>query len=301
VDLRQLTYFAVVAEEGHLGRAAERLCLSQPPLSRQIQALEAELGTPLFIRTSRGMTLTQAGSTLLRDAQGIRRLVGDAAGRARRAGLGQAGRLDVGVYGSSIFGLVPRVLTRFRLDHPDVEIVLHHLQVPEQMQALRHGRVVLMFERYLPAEPDVLGTLVAREPILLALSERHPLAAHDAIDVDALRNEVFTVGTAPSSSARVLDLCRHHGFEPRFASPASDLFMSALIAAVGSTVSLVPASMANVRIPGVAYRPLVTDSAVTMDLHAYHLAGESSPLLKAMLDSIASFRREAELSLTNGR
>ena len=150
MDLRQLNYFIAVAETRHLGRAAERLHLSQPPLTRQIQQLEAELGVQLFRRTPRGMELTQAGEELLRDAQNIRTLVAQAAERAQRAGLGQAGRLDVGVYGSAMFGLVPQVLSAFRARHPDVELVLHYAQTPAQLPALRQGRVHLVFERMLP-------------------------------------------------------------------------------------------------------------------------------------------------------
>jgi DNA-binding transcriptional LysR family regulator len=137
MDLRQLSYFVAVAETRHLGRAAERLHLSQPPLTQQIQQLEAELGVQLFRRTPRGMELTQAGEELLRDALNIRSLVVQGAERAQRAGRGQAGRLDVGVYGSSIFGLVPQVLSAFHVAHPDVDLVLHHAQTPEQLPALR--------------------------------------------------------------------------------------------------------------------------------------------------------------------
>ena len=121
MDLRRLTYFVAVAEERHLGRAAERLHLSQPPLTRQIKALEAEVGAQLFERTPRGMVLTHAGETLLRDARAIFGRVDQAADRAAR---GKLGRLDVEVYGSAIFGIVPNILARFSRENPDVEIAL---------------------------------------------------------------------------------------------------------------------------------------------------------------------------------
>src|SRR5262245_32460687 len=113
MDLRQLSYFVAVAEERNIGRAAERLHLSQPPLTRHIKALEAELGLQLFVRTPRGMVPTQAGETLLKDAYGILGMLGKAAERAQRAARGQAGRLDIGLYGSAMFGVVPRVLASF--------------------------------------------------------------------------------------------------------------------------------------------------------------------------------------------
>lgn len=288
MDLRQLNYFIAVAEERHLGRAAARLCLSQPPLTRQIQALEEELGVKLFNRTPRGMGLTQAGETLLRDALSIRSMVGVAAERAHRAGQGQLGRLDIGVYGSSIFGVVPRVLARFAAEHPQVQIALNHTQAWEQVNALRQGRVLAVFERWLPDEPDVASELLAREPLLLAVRAQHPLAAQDTIDVTALRDETLIVGMAPTMAANTLALCREHGFEPRFAPPASDIVMATLLAGTGAGVTLVPASMANVHFPGIVYRPL--GSPAFMDVYCYHLESETSPLLASLLATVRAFR-----------
>src|SRR5579862_1597213 len=142
MDLRQLKYFIAVAEARHLGRAAEKLHLSQPPLTRQIQRLEDELRVQLFKRTARGMELTRAGEELLTDAYNIRTLVAQAGERAQRAGHGQSGKLDIGVFGSGMFGVVPQVLLAFRAAHPEVELVLHHAQTPTQLQALRQGRVM---------------------------------------------------------------------------------------------------------------------------------------------------------------
>jgi DNA-binding transcriptional LysR family regulator len=293
VDLRQLNYFIAVAETRHLGRAAERLHLSQPPLTRQIQQLEAELGVQLFRRTPRGMELTQAGEELLRDAQNIRSLVTQAAQRAQRAGRGQAGRLDIGVYGSAIFGLVPQVLSAFHAQHPDVELVLHPAQTPAQLPALRQGRVHLVFERMLPEESDIEVELVAREPLLLGLAEGHPLAAQERIDVAALREEPMLIGTSPSIAAMTLQLCRAHGFEPRLAPPASDVVTATLMAAAGLGVTFVPGSMTNVRFPGITYRPLHSRVEAFMELHCFYLRSEASPLLAAMLQTVRTFREQA--------
>lgn len=290
MDLRQLNYFIAVAETRHLGRAAERLHLSQPPLTRQIQQLEAELGVQLFRRTPRGMELTQAGEELLRDAQNIRTLVSQAAERAQRAGLGQAGRLDVGVYGSAMFGLVPEVLSAFRARHPDVELVLHYAQTPAQLPALRQGRVHLVFERMLPEESDIEVELVAREPLLLGMAEGHALAAQETVDVSALRDETMLIGTSPSIAAMSLQLCRAHGFEPRLAPPASDVVTATLLAAAGLGVTFVPDSMSNVRFPGITYRPLHSRVEAFMELHCFYLRGEPSPLLAAMLETVRGFR-----------
>ncbi|SEB26469.1 LysR substrate-binding domain-containing protein [Variovorax sp. YR216] len=292
MDLRQLNYFAAVAESKHLGRAAERLHLSQPPLTRQIQSLESELGVQLFKRTPRGMEVTSAGQELLQHALSIRALVEQAAERTRRAGRGEAGRLDVGVYGSAMFGIVPKVLAAFSTAHPEVQVVLHHAQTPVQLPALRQKRVQLVFERLLPEEPDVQVERVCSEPVLVALSADHRLAKDKRIDVAQLRDETVLIGSSPSGAAQAVELCRAHGFEPRIAPPLTDVVTATLLAATGTGVTFVPGSMTNVQFPGIAYRPIKTRIRATMDLHCFYLRGDGSPLLASMLKTIRSLRRE---------
>lgn len=297
MDLRQLTYFLAVAETRHLGRAAEKLHLSQPPLTRQIQQLEAELGVQLFKRTPRGMSLTAAGETLAHDARNIHSLVAQATERAKRAGQGQVGRLDVGLYGSAIFGLVPQVLRAFTQDHPDVELVLHQAQTPAQLPALRQGRVQLVFERLLPEEDDIEVELVAREPVLLGLAQGHPLARHEAVRVADLRDETLLVGSSPVITTMVLQLCRAHGFLPRLSTPCSDIVTAAVLSATGAGVTLVPESMTRVHIPGITYRPLQSQLPVHMDLHCFYLRDNDSPLLAALLRTVRAWCAQSESSL----
>jgi DNA-binding transcriptional LysR family regulator len=295
MDLRQLKYFVAVAEARHIGRAAERLHLSQPPLTRQIQELESELDVQLFKRTARGMDLTPAGRELLTHARDIHTLVAQATARTQRVSRGEAGRLDIGIYGSAIFGVVPRVLSAFRATHPAVDLVLHHAQTPFQLPALRQGRVHLVFERLLPEEGDIEVELVAREEIVLALSASHPLAAQKRVDVAALRDETVLIGSSPSLALEALQLCRANGFEPRFAAPASDIVTATLLAATGAGVTFVPDSMTHVHFPGIAYRPLRTRVEASMDLHCFYLRGAGSPLLNAMLETVRGVRAELGL------
>lgn len=290
MDFRQLSYFVAVAEERHLGRAAERLHLSQPPLTRHIKALEADLGVQLFIRTPRGMVLTDAGETLLKDAHAILGMLRSAADRAHRSGRGQTGRLDVGLYGSATFGVVPEVLTRFKAEHPDVDITLHYAQTPAQILALRQGRVLIVFERLLPKEADIEVELVAREPLVLAVSEHHRLAKQKSVDIASLRNETLRIGTAPAGAATAVELCRRHGFEPHFAPVASDVIMATLLTTIGSEVALVPWSITHVQFPGVRYLPLKQRASAFMDLHCFYRRDARSPLLAAMLETVRAFR-----------
>jgi DNA-binding transcriptional LysR family regulator len=290
MDFRQLSYFVAVAEERHLGRAATRLHLSQPPLTRHIKALESDLRVQLFTRTPRGMLLTEAGETLLKDAQAILGMVNSAADRAQRSGSGQTGRLDVGLYGSATFGVVPQVLTRFKERYPDVDLTLHYAQTPAQVLALRQGRVLLVFERMLPKEPDIAVELVAREPLLLAMSDRHRLAKRKSVDIGSLRHETLRIGTAPAEAAMAVELCRRHGFDPHFAPVASDVIMATLLTTIGQEVALVPWSITSVQFPGISYVPLKARSGGYMDLHCFYRREERSPLLAAMLETVRAFR-----------
>jgi LysR family transcriptional regulator, benzoate and cis,cis-muconate-responsive activator of ben and cat genes len=299
LDLRQLKYFIAVAEEQHFGRAALKLHLSQPPLTRQIQALETELDTALFERTSRGLVLTQAGQVLLEDARMIRALTEQARDRAQRAGSGQLGHLHLGVYGSAIFGVVPHVLKRFCQRHPDVELTLHQAQTPAQVAALRQRRVHAFFERQMPDEEDIAAELVARERLWVAMSESHALAGLDEVPVQALQGETIVTGNATTAIAQVIELCRAHGFEAKLAPPMSDVVVATLLAASGPALSLVPSSMLNVKFPGVAYRALRSQTAVSMDLHCFYLRGERSPLLLSLLGTVRRFCQESGESTTD--
>ena len=289
---RKLGYFIAVAEAGHIGRAAERLRISQPPLTRQIQALETELGVELFHRTARGVTLTPAGEQLLVDARNIGALMDQAAERAQRAGRGQVGRLDVGLYGSASFDIVPRMLAEFGGRHPDVKVVLHYAQAPQQVEALRQGRVQIVFERLLPDEADIQTELVARESVIVALPADHTLARERVVPVARLRDAPMIV---QRSSASVLStaahaICRAHGFEPRMVHDASDVLTATITAASNRAVCLVPASMRNVRIPGIVYRPLRSEVDAYMELHCFYLRANTAPLLQVFLASIRKHR-----------
>jgi DNA-binding transcriptional LysR family regulator len=292
METRALRYFMAVAEERHLGRAAIRLGLSEPPLTRHIQALEQELDVALFVRGARGMSLTQAGEALWRDAKGMFSLMDQAAERAQRAAKGQTGSIAIGLYGSGVFDVVPRLLTAFRATHPDVGLSFHYAQTPDQVMALRQGRVLIVFERLLPSnEPDLEVELVAREPLLLAMAASHPLASRRRVRIKELEGHTIILGSSPVAAAIAVEMCRRHGFEPQFAPAASDLVMASLLACLGTGVALVPRSITNVAFPAIVYRPLEPDPAAYMDLHCYYVRGERSPLLHALLDAVRAARR----------
>src|SRR6516162_4342130 len=165
MDLRQLKYFVAVAEERNFGRAAARLHVSQPPITRQIKMLEAELGVLLFERTHWGVNLTAAGEELLASASQVEALVAYASDRARRAGRGAVGRLDVGVFGSGAISVVPMLLRRYLKANPDVDVIMLNVPQPVQLVALRQRRILITFDRYLPMDSDLSVEVVARESL----------------------------------------------------------------------------------------------------------------------------------------
>ncbi len=293
MDIRQLKNFIAVAEERNIGRAALRIHLTQPPLTRQIHALEADLGVQLFTRTPRGVDLTQAGEALLKDARSICALSDQAAERAQLAGKGQVGRLDIGVFGTAMFDVLPRLLSGFCAAHPEVKLVLHHDPTPAQVTALRQGRVLLVFERMLPSDADITIELVARERVLVALHQSHRLATRTPIAMRDLRDEPMIMPSAPLSQlANVgLELCRASGFEPKVKQLASDVVTGAMMVACGMGVMLVPESLRNLQLPNLVCLPLKNQPDAFMDLHCYYLKTERSPLLASLLETIRDFRQ----------
>ncbi|EIK53329.1 LysR family transcriptional regulator [Stutzerimonas stutzeri TS44] len=217
MELRHLRYFIAVAEERNIGRAAARLHISQPPLTRQIQQLEEQLGVQLFNRTPRGMELTPAGELLLDEAKNINAVIEQATERTQRAGQGKFGRLDVAIFGSAILDTIPRLLADFRNAYPDVKVVLHSMHKDEQLEALRQRRISVGFNRMLTPSPDFAAELVDTEPLLLALHEDDPLARQPRVDFRALGEQpliLFPTGGRPSFLDKVLGLCQQAGFVP---------------------------------------------------------------------------------------
>ena len=181
MELRHLKYFVAVAKELSIGRAALILNISQPPLTRQIQQLEEDLGATLFVRSVKGVELTEAGRTLYAEAQNILALVDLATERTKRASLGLIGRLDVGIFGSGMFDIVPRVLLKFRTEYPDVKIAMHTMTKGEQIEALRQRRITIGFNRLVPKHPDICSKVVMWERLLVGVHSSNPLAEQERI------------------------------------------------------------------------------------------------------------------------
>jgi DNA-binding transcriptional LysR family regulator len=218
VELRHLRYFIAVAEELNFSRAAERLHMAQPPLSAAIRQLERELGVDLFIRTTREVSLTDAGRAFL---DGARRTLADAdraAEDAKRAGAGELGRLRIAYSWSTRFETLPALGRAFRAGHPDVELLAQEMWNARMAPAFRSGSIDLA----LSLCPDIAAELelapIRKERLVALLPSAHPLAGEEAIPLSSLAEEEFILfprEIAPRLHDAFVAIFRRAGFEPR--------------------------------------------------------------------------------------
>ena len=298
MDLRHLKYFLAVAQELNIGRAAARLHISQPPLTRQIKALEDELGVELFIRTAKGVELTQAGEMFKEEAHNIRMLVEAGIDRVQRAGEGKLGRIDVGIFGSGIYDIIPKLLQDFRRKLPGVNVVLHTMNKSEQIEALRQRRITVAFNRMTEPEPDIGRELVVTECLYAAMPSDHPLASLKAVPLRAFAEQPFVVFPnvgRPNFVDRVVELCRQQGFEAQIAQEVGDAVTGLALVARGFGVTLIPESAAQALVVhGTTVRPLADVPKAMIDLSCLYRVTDKSPLLKAFLGVIRENREARE-------
>ena len=289
MELRHLRYFLAVAEERHFGRAADRLHVSQPPLSRQIRALEAELGVKLFTRTTRRVDLTAAGELLLERARRVLHEVEDAAEDCRRAARGEAGRLTIGFGGSISYGLLPVVANALRAGLPAVELELHgEMLTPAQVSGLTDESLDLGLLRPPVRDRRLQVQVIRSEPLIVAVGSGHRLAELDEVPIEELASEPFV--TYPSHSRSVThdtveEACSAHGFLPRVAVEVSETSTLVCFVAAGVGVALVPGSVAVLALPGIVYRPLA-GLAPRVELAVAWRREDKSPLLARALEIV---------------
>ena len=259
MELRHLRYFVAVAEEANFTRAAARLGIGQPPLSQQIQALERELGTPLFRRTHAGAELTEAGTAFLAEARRVLVDVERAADTARRIARGEAGRLRLGFTASAAFNpRVPHLIRDFRRQWPKVQLVLEETNTAGLLAALHDGRLDAAFVRYSPSAPppDLELLRFPDEPMLIAVPAGHPLAQQAQAPLAALAGEPFILFPRSFGSSlydEILSVCRDSGFSLQITQEAPQMSSIVNLVAAELGVSVVPESTAQVQLPGVRY------------------------------------------------
>ena len=291
MELRHLRYFVGVAREQHFGRAAERLHIAQPALSRQIQDLEKEMGFPLFERLPRGVKLSAAGKLFLEDARRILGEVQEATRRAERVASGKAGTLRVGFVESiSWHGVVPEFFRRFRQKQPGAELTPVPMLSLAQVEAIRSGRLDAGFVvsmTTLAKEKELDQRLVAQHKVVLAAPKGHPLTKQTKLRLSDL-NDVpfvwFPRRTNPAAYDRLMEACFRGGLKsPRIVQEADDHATILSLVSCRLGVALVSDS-ARWQCPrGVALLPIV-DLKVLVPFSLIWRKDNRSPLLQRFLN-----------------
>jgi DNA-binding transcriptional LysR family regulator len=298
MELRHLRYVVTLAETLHFGRAAERLNLSQPPLSQQIRQLEEELRIKLFDRTKRQVQLTEAGRMFVQEARVILAQASHAANLASRVNQGEVGQLTIGVAGPADAPIFVRILRTFARLHPKVRIVLRNMSSLDQTQAISEGRLHVGFVA-LPIDDAGLATeTVMRQPIMIALPPDHPLASRQRVPLEALSGEpqiMFARSNGPRFFDAVLAACREAGFSMNIAHEVDNLYTACALVAAGLGVCLVPAGVQDSHsTSSMVLRP-VTPALPHIDMHialAYNPAS-TSELVPLFVDVVKDVVRES--------
>jgi len=295
MELRHLRYFVAVAEELHFGRAAARLHLSQPPLSRQIRELEEEVGARLLQRDRRRVALTSAGAAFLAEAREILTRSQRAAERALRASRGELGAIDVGFVTSATTEAFAAILREFRRARPDVEVRLYDQMPQQQLDGLRAGRLDVGFLRLPVDDPLLRSECVWRDPLVLALPAEHPLAQKESVRWTDLAHEHFVSipwQQSPGFQGVFHEACRAAGFVPEIKQYANDLPTVIWLVSIGTGIAVVTAGLAGLLRSSVVIRPLEPPGPQVEMVVAWR-RDEASPVVAAFLEVTRSAVRDA--------
>ncbi len=300
IALRRLHAFVAVAEEGQMTRAAERLGMAQPPLSRLVRGLEAELGVTLVRRLPRGVALTDAGQALFEEARTVLARAGGIADTVRRVARGEQGRLAIGFTSSAaLHPFVPGALLAFRAVQPGVRTELEEAGTMELIDALQQGRLDAAFVRT-PVE-SIEGLVVDHvldEPMVAAMPAGHALARNgpSPLPLPALAGEKFILYRRPAGPGlydAIVAACHGAGFSPTIEQEAPRLTSTLSLVAAGLGITIVPASMEQIAMPGVTFRALLGCPGLFAPINLAFRRSGSSPIAMRFRDTV---RR-----LANGR
>jgi DNA-binding transcriptional LysR family regulator len=264
MELRHLRYFVAVAEELNFTRAADRLAISQPPLSAQIRQLEDELGSELLNRAGRAVTLTSAGKLLLEEARTILKQIDNTKSAVSRRGRTAAGRLILGSAGGTYFHpLIPQIIREYRKQFPDIALIPQAGGTALLTARLRTGNIDIALLR--PPVADASGLAleqIAIERLAVVLPKGHRLAARESIPLVALAKEIFVMfprALNPSTHDMVISACRAAGFVPTIGQEAPQVLSIMPLVAAGLGVSIVPSSISRILRDEICAIPLEGD------------------------------------------
>jgi len=261
MELRHLRYFVAVAEELNFTRAAERLGIAQPGLSLQMRQLEKEMGTPLLVRRTRGVDLTNAGKLLLEEARIILKRIEQAKIGVRRRGRGQTGRINIGSAGATYFHpLIPAIVREYRLHYPGV-VMFPQASVTSLLVArLCAGQIDIAFIRPPNQDDERLAIEpLVDEPGVIALPRAHPLSRSTSAPLSAFAKDTFVLFPReynPGNYDSIIAACQSAGFTPHLGQEAPQIVATVPMVAAGLGVSIVPRSMNRILPDAVVYLPI---------------------------------------------
>ena len=281
-ELSQLRCFVAAAEELHFGRAAARLNMTQPPLSRQIQLLEHSLNVTLLSRSSRSVRLTPAGRNFLAEARRILRLAESAAISTRRVASGEAGSIAIGFTAASGYGFLPRFLSAARRDFPDVDLVLKEMVTGDQIEALLTGTIDLGLLRPPIDRRKFEAVRILTEPLVAALPADDELAAKPALqlaDLDQTDLIMYTPEGARYFHDLLIGLFNRGSVAPHYVHYMNQIHSMLALVRAGLGAALVPEAATSLNFTGVTFRPVATEPERPVELYLTWRIGNDNPVL----------------------
>ena len=286
-DLSQLRCFVTVAEELHFGRAAVRLNMTQPPLSRQIQVLERIVDAPLLDRTSRSVRLTAAGRSFLPEARRILKLAESASQVARRIAQGKTGSLKIGFTATTAYGFVPDLIAACRTQLPEVDLSLKEMVSGDQLEALMSGQIDIGLLRPPIGRPEFSAMRVVAERLLVAFPQGHAFAARDTVAPWELDGHPFIMYSPHESRYfhdLVVTLLMRADTRPRYVQHLSQIHSILAMVCAGLGVAIVPEAAANLNFRGVELRPLQVSGPPPVETYLVWRRDDESPLLPPLIE-----------------
>ncbi|MDP3339214.1 LysR substrate-binding domain-containing protein [Frigidibacter sp.] len=288
IELLQVRYFVILAEELNFSRAALRLNISQPPLSRHIQQLEQQLDVLLFERTSRRVTMTPAGQAFLVEARRLLAQTDAAVIATRRAARVVSGKLTVGFVGAATYEVLPQLVKMAQTELPGVEFDLIQLETAEQDEALRTGRIDLGLSRPLSGGPMIDCVRIAHEPMMLAIPQDHPLSIRRRPPAKALEGEPFIM-FAPAARHlhdMLTGLLQKAGISPRVVLQMTHSQAILSLVSTGIGLAIVPACARNASFDNIVFRPLARPLACHADMFASWSRENGNPVLRRVREML---------------
>lgn len=285
LELRTLRLFLVLAEELHFGRAAQRLAISQPPLTKHIQQLEEDLGVQLFDRNRRTVKLTPAGSVLVREARRMLNQLDATVEAVKKAEHGDIGYLRIGFVAAVLYMNIENIVRKFEKDIGEIDLTWEEISTAEQVDALQRDRIDLGFAQIGTPPAELRAHVVHKERLVAALPDDHPAAKRRKIDLFQLADVPFVTiprDSAPAYFDLVTATCVQAGFSPHIRHYAKHLLSVVSLVGLGRGFALVPATLAKASLPGVALRELNDVSAVAEYSAIWNRTNQSPVLLRAL-------------------